>query len=378
MNILYEPLIHYFEILIIQLFFLMTKKSVQLVFLLIIINFMIPSFAYAFIYEQQSLNFTQTIMKKWFNNNWSYRKYHIINGIGTNAGTNYQIRIDIINGTGTDNGETVYINNKVRSDFGDIRFTTVNGILLDYWRESLNVGKNATFWVEIAGNLTGQIQTIYLYYGNPIATTTSSGDNTFIFFDDFSGDLSKWNIHIDTDVAITSSYGNPAPSLEIGGGFTDWPYGFAVIGSDATYTGFQNGIIEADVYPATDALPEIIFRGNYSANTGYKGRWDCRSDEESPWMTPPYSDWEAFGDDVTRFGIANQWQKVKLAINDSTFEIYSNNNLKSTVTETQYSGPGEIGLANHYGAYARFDNVRVRKYVEPEPSHGIWGNEQTR
>ncbi len=166
--------------------------------------------------------------------------------------------------------------------------------------------------------------------------------------------------------------------MEIGGGFTDWPYGFAVIGSDAIYTGFQNGIIEADVYPATDALPEIIFRGNYSANTGYKGRWDCRSDEESPWMTPPYSDWEDFGDDVTRFGIANQWQKVKLAINDSTFEIYSNNNLKSTVTETQYSGPGEIGLANHYGAYARFDNVRVRKYVEPEPSHGIWGNEQTR
>jgi hypothetical protein len=31
------------------------------------------------------------------------------------------------------------------------------------------------------------------------------------------------------------------------------------------------------------------------------------------------------------------------------------------VINTQYSGAGEIGLANHYGVYARFDNVRVRK-----------------
>jgi len=80
---------------------------------------------------------------------------------------------------------------------------------------------------------------------------------------------------------------------------------------------------------------------------------------------------------VARFGIANQWQKAKLVINGSTFEIYSNNNLEAIVNDTQYSGAGEIGLANHYGEYARFDNVRVRNYVEPEPLHGIWGNEQT-
>jgi hypothetical protein len=200
-----------------------------------------------------------------------------------------------------------------------------------------------------------------MYYGNDAASSASDGDATFIFFDDFSGDLSKWNIHIDTDVAITASYGNPAPCLEISGGVTSSPYGFAAIGSDATYTGFQDGIIEADIYPATVALPEIIFRGDYSANTGYKGRWDCRSGSETPWMKPPYSGWGGFGTAVTRFGIANQWQKAKLVIYGSTFKIYSNDILKSTVTNTQYPGPGEIGLANHYGAYARFDNVRVRQ-----------------
>ena len=50
---------------------------------------------------------------------------------------------------------------------------------------------------------------------------------------------------------------------------------------------------------------------------------------------------------------------------------YSNDNLKSTVTNTQYPGPGEIGLANHYGAYTRFDNVRVRKCPQRDyPSSG--------
>jgi len=199
--------------------------------------------------------------------------------------------------------------------------------------------------------------------GNPGDGEFSLKAGNTLFFDDFSGDLSQWNIHIDTDVAITASYGNPAPSLEISGGITSSPFGFAAIGSDATYTGFQDGIIEADVYPATVALPEIIFRGDYSANSGYKGRWDCRSGNETPWVKPPYSGWGSFGAEVARFGIANQWQKAKLVIDGSTFKIYSNDDLKSTVTDTQYSGPGEIGLANHYGTYARFDNVRVRTYV---------------
>jgi hypothetical protein len=340
--------------------------------ILIILNISIPA-VYAFVYELQSLNFTQTIVRMWFNNNWNYRKSHIINGIGTNAGTNYQIRIVVANGTGTDNGETMYINNKARSDFGDIRFTTVNGILLDYWMESLNVGKNATFWIEIAGNLTGQAQTIYLYYGNPIATTTSNGNNTFIFFDDFSGNLSKWTKHINgANIYIESGY------LVCGGGVTSSPYGHTVLGSNASYSGFLNGIIEADIYPSTQALPEIGFRGTFSLNTGYKGRWDCRSGSESPWMKPPYNNWQAFGSSVTRFGIPNQWQKVKLVIYGSTFRIYNNGVLKSTVTDSQYTSSGELSLQNHYGSYSRFDNVRVRKYVEPEPLHGIWGNEQTR
>ena len=298
------------------------------------------------------------IVSNWYDTSWSRRAPVTINNPGSSL-TAYQVKVQVA------------YDSDMQPNFNDIRFTASDGItLLSYWRESYTAGVSALFWVKVPSLPSGS-STVYMYYGNAGAGSASDGTATFDFFDDFSGDLSKWNIHIDTDVAITSSYGNPAPSLEISGGVTSSPYGFAAIGSDATYTGFQDGIIEADIYPATVALPEIIFRGNYSANTGYKGRWDCRSGSESPWMKPPYSGWAAFGTAVNRFGIANQWQKAKLVISGSTFQIFSNDNLKSTITNTQYSGPGEIGLANHYGTYARFDNVRVRKYASPEPTASV-------
>lgn len=300
----------------------------------------------------------------WWDPDWSCRKAITVTESSGATLTDYQVEIDIGHEPA------------MRDDFGDLRFTSAGSSPLDYWVESKTDGASATVWVEVDSIAASADTTIYMYYGYPAAVDASDGDATFEFFDDFGGDLSKWNIHIDTDVAITASYGSPAPCLEISGGsMSGYPYGLAIIGSDATYAGFQNGIIEADIYPATYALPEIIFRGNYPANTGYKGRWDCRSGNETPWMKPPYDSWGGFGTAVPRFGIASQWQKAKLVINGSTFQIYSNDSLKSTATNTDYSGPGEIGLVNHYGAYARFDNVRVRKYVSPEPACSVGAEE---
>jgi len=297
---------------------------------------------------------------------WSYRRAVDLSPATSIA--DYQVMVTLTTST----MGNPYAN--VKSDGSDIRFTASDGSALqDYWVESWDSSGTSRIWVEVTASGTS---TIYMYYGNAAAGSASDGNATFVFFDDFSGTLSKWNVHIDTDVAITSSYGSPAPCLEISGGSTSgYPYGLAVIGSDATYAGFQNGIIEADVYPTANGLPEIIFRGNYAANTGYKGRWDTRSGTETPWMKPPYGTWGGFGGAVTRFGLVNQWQKAKLAINGSIFQIYSNDTLMATVFDSQYSEPGEIGLANHYGPYSRFDNVRVRKYASPEPMTTVGSEE---
>jgi len=61
---------------------------------------------------------------------------------------------------------------------------------LSYWMENYTSGSQATFWVNISDS-----DCICMYYGNDVVSTTSNGDNTFVFFDDFSTqDMSKWDI----------------------------------------------------------------------------------------------------------------------------------------------------------------------------------------
>lgn len=121
---------------------------------------------------------------------WDNRKSHIITN-ATGASLGYQVKIRVDYGSGTDGGEIVYLNGKCRTDFGDIRFTDNDGETeLDYWMETKSNGNYAVFWVEVEDWL-GIDRTIYVYYGNSEATTTSDGGKTFVYFDDFSSDTSS-------------------------------------------------------------------------------------------------------------------------------------------------------------------------------------------
>jgi hypothetical protein len=65
---------------------------------------------------------------------------------------------------------------KARLDYGDIRFTDSDGsTLLNYWQET-----DGRFWVKVPSIPESSTKTIYVYYGNPSATSMSSVQNTFI------------------------------------------------------------------------------------------------------------------------------------------------------------------------------------------------------
>ncbi|MFA5431472.1 MAG: DUF2341 domain-containing protein [Candidatus Paceibacterota bacterium] len=87
---------------------------------------------------------------------------------------------------------TVYYDEPMKNDFGDIRFVSVNGTIMDYWIESMVDGYSADVWIEIPSLVSGD-NTIYMYYGNTEAVSLSSTANTFVFFEDFNsynlGDL---------------------------------------------------------------------------------------------------------------------------------------------------------------------------------------------
>ncbi len=140
---------------------------------------------------------------------WASNKPIIINGAIPGAQTDGQIKFTIYKGSGTDTAFHKYLGINVRDDFGDVRFTASDGsTLLSYWIESFISGSQAVIWVKVPSISASPTQTtIYVYYDNPTATTTSNENNTFVFFDHFLGtslDLNKWHGSIDT-AAVSSS-----------------------------------------------------------------------------------------------------------------------------------------------------------------------------
>ena len=80
----------------------------------------------------------------------------------------------------------------MRNDFRDIRFSQINGKKCDYWVESYTSRTSVVVWIEVP---TAGQRWLNIFYGNGRAVSESSGENTFDFFDDFSGvtiDASKW------------------------------------------------------------------------------------------------------------------------------------------------------------------------------------------
>jgi len=98
----------------------------------------------------------------------------------------YQIKIEI-----TDTNTL----NKMKDNAEDIRFYA--GITkLSYWIEEKTSSK-LVVWVKVPLIPGSSTTRIYMYFGNPSATSESNGEAVFEFFDDFEGtslDTSKWNI----------------------------------------------------------------------------------------------------------------------------------------------------------------------------------------
>jgi hypothetical protein len=112
---------------------------------------------------------------------WKYRRPVIINNTkNSNTLSNYQVLVTLDTASLISAG-------KMRSDCGDIRFTDSDAqTLLSYWIESGCNTANTRIWVKIPSIPAGSTKTIYVYYGNPNATSQSNGYSTFDFFEDFT------------------------------------------------------------------------------------------------------------------------------------------------------------------------------------------------
>lgn len=113
---------------------------------------------------------TKSAEAAWFNDNWAYRK-----AITISNSSDYSFRYVHLNIDTTDAPE------KFQADCGDIRFTSINGDILDYY---YNTGADqcdnagTDFYVEIPQIINGDT-TFYMYYGNPAAQNGYLPDDFF-------------------------------------------------------------------------------------------------------------------------------------------------------------------------------------------------------
>ncbi len=137
----------------------------------------------------------------WFNFAWTYQQAITINNSNPNNLTNYQMNISL--------NSTNFNFSAAQTQGQDLRFTDTDGITpLNYYIESYNsTSQNAIVWVNINISALSN-KTIYLYYGNPLATTASSSYATFIFYNNFS-DYSPYDrIRVAVNAGITQSHAN--------------------------------------------------------------------------------------------------------------------------------------------------------------------------
>ncbi|MEM4935127.1 MAG: DUF2341 domain-containing protein, partial [Thermoplasmata archaeon] len=111
--------------------------------------------------------FNISFSQSWLSD-WQYRIPITITERSGNTLTDYQILVVI-------NTQNLISQGKMRSDCGDIRFTDSDGItLLNYWIESGCNSANTRIWVKVPNIPARSNKTIYLYYGNPSATSMSN------------------------------------------------------------------------------------------------------------------------------------------------------------------------------------------------------------
>jgi len=275
-----------------------------------------------------------------------YAKRQPITINSASALTDYQVKL------------TVAYDTDMQPDFDDLRFTSSDGTTeLSYWLESKTDSTSAVVWVKVPTLSSGD-NTIYMYYANASAITTSNGDNIFIFFDDFSGsvvDTNKW-----------TAYGDGVSLSE----------GVISFNRESVDTGIYTGNLGLSKPQVVEVMykQSNVFRNRLYLNTSAKG-----------FQPTPY-DYGIFSPSIFWNGWTgttlsnNTWYLVRWD-DTSTNYIWTIYNMAGQVVFTRSHG-SSISNTNYLHLYGEGGNsdlsldwVRIRKYASSEPTSSF-GAEQ--
>lgn len=314
---------------------------------------------------------------------WSYRKSHVIEGTTGGAQDYYQMRTTVHYGAGTDSGIDVYLDEKCRADFGDIRVTKDDGVTeLAYVLTSLFSGVSTELWPRVLNipASPGSV-TIYIYYGKADATTTSSEEDTWDLTENFDTDTSaSYNItawkglngvtHVMTWNAggyMNISYGGSIGPCMITQDGTSFGSGYGIMCQVRLgNTGVNNQAGPGIRGAATDDLSAMggslrslptydgiirLFRGSGGSNYNLAYDW--------LWGFP-----------------SGTWKTITLGMTDDVVIMHITH-VEELRADFEMED-GEAGLEVHMpaGGSVLWAAMIIRRFTDPEPAHGDWGEEE--
>jgi len=307
---------------------------------------------------------------------WKYRKKITITENSGQDITGYQFDLTIHYGSGTDSDTDIYMGGKCRPDFGDIRFADADGNLLPYQMEKKVDSDYAVFTIKIPSLPANGSIDIFVYYGNESATYDGDPAQVFDFLDDFetwegwtqykSGVVSQSDeqAYEGTYSLKKDSYGDPNGGYKPLGFTLD--YGFVLEAwIKRTYLSGSNA----------DRIGVINDSGNGYGPYIDHGSDVVKIDERSSYTASQIGTSGSLSSDPV-----NEWYFVRFYWKpDGTIrvEVYDQSGTllgTATATDTTTKAFTRVYV---FGGYTYFvDLLRIRKYVDPEPSITAIGSEE--
>ncbi|OYT28016.1 MAG: hypothetical protein B6U95_05085 [Thermofilum sp. ex4484_82] len=309
---------------------------------------------------------------------WSYRRTITITENSGNTLTDFQVKI-VLNTANFDYSHA-------KSDGSDIRFTDEDGTTqLSFWIEKWDPSGESIIWVKVPEIPASSTKTIYMYYGNPSASSASSGDATFVFFDDFDGsslDSSKWKVEYSS--AGTYSVSNSILYINL-----------------KVNTGTSKALtIEAVPNFPYSSISDYIFESYVKANaeTNPINGWilsgmgvGCENSGGLEWDYKYLIGWEGYYDTYALHSWIGYMRTASVtASNDLWYTYYlhieSSSSAVGCIGSSCASSSWDIGSTTNYelvvGGQGNtfveywFDWIRVRKYAAPEPTVTVGAEEE--
>lgn len=299
----------------------------------------------------------------WFSPSWQYRSAITITNSNSATLSNFQVKVQL----GSNFDFT-----KAAANGADIRFTASDGLTaIPFWIESWN-STSGVLWVNVPSIPTSGT-TVYMYYGNPSATSASNGPATFIFFDDFSGgsiDSSKWVSSGGTWSVMSDTNENGVTSNVAQGVTTN---------RQTLYSTYSGTDYVADVFGKQVAgrTWALGVRASNNSNLYSINLYDDLNTTNNlyvySWVNNSGGNATAtLGSTAVGTVNPNSWYRLTAKVHGNTIDILKDNAPVLSVTDSSNAlTSGGIALYGENGTTAEFENVLVRQYAATEPGTSV-------